>query len=61
MRIGEFIQVNPDIYVVGLREGSMLRAEGISLKLLGPRPARIFRKGMPPRELTTEGDFSFLM
>lgn len=60
-RIEEFLELNPGIYVVGLREGTMFRVEGGSIELIGPRPARIFRKGSEPRELKAGEDFSFLL
>jgi dipeptidase E len=60
-RIEEFIELNPDVYVVGLREGTMLRIENKKIRLYGPRMARIFKKGMPPSELGDEDDFSFLL
>jgi dipeptidase E len=37
--------------VVGLREGTLLRVEGESVRLLGVRPARIFRSGQDPLEV----------
>jgi dipeptidase E len=61
MRIEEFIEANPGIYVVGLREGTMLLVEGRSIQLLGPRPARIFKKGSEPMEIDPGGDLSFLI
>lgn len=60
-RIQEFLAVNPDVTVVGLREGSMLLREGNLLSLLGNRNARIFRKRETPIELNTSDDFSFLL
>jgi dipeptidase E len=60
-RIQEFIEINPGIYVVGLREGTMLWLENESLKLLGPRKARVFLKGKKPRELGEKDDFGFLL
>jgi len=59
-RIEEFIEVNPDIYVAGLREGTMLIIEDKKIRLAGPRKIRIFKKGMTPLELGTEDDLSFL-
>lgn len=52
-RILEFITYNPDVYVVGLREGSMLQITGgetndrteSHIKLWGEKPARIFHYG----------------
>jgi dipeptidase E len=60
-RIEEFLEVNPSITVVGLREGTMLKLENKSLKLIGSRSARIFKKGIAPKELNTDDDFSFLL
>lgn len=60
-RIEEFLEINPDMYVVGLREGTMLHVENDQIHLIGNRPARIFKKGIPPFELSSRDDFSFLL
>ena len=60
-RIAEFIQVNPNVSVVGLREGSMLRIEGSTIKLLGDKDARIFQKGKEPADYNTEASLHFLL
>ena len=60
-RIREFIEINPDVSVVGLREGTMFRLEDRQLYLVGEKPARIFRKGVDPQELDASADFSFLL
>lgn len=60
-RIFEFIEMNPKIRVVGLREGTMLRIEDDKIRLIGPKPARIFLKGYQPRETDTNKDLSFLL
>ncbi len=60
-RINEFIEVNRDIFVVGLREGTMFLHDDKDLVLMGTRNARIFRYGQNPLELTGEDDFSFLL
>ena len=60
-RIKEFIELNPYIYVVGLREGTMLRVEGNRIKLLGNKEARIFKKGIDFYELGNKDDFSLLL
>jgi len=60
-RIEEFLEVNPEITVVGLREGTMLKCENNSIKLIGSRNARIFKKGMHPEELSENDDFGFLL
>lgn len=59
-RIEEFIEVNSNIWVVGLREGTMLLIENNKTDLIGPRNARIFRKFHQPLELGEGADFSFL-
>lgn len=61
MRIREFLEVNRNIYVVGLRESTMLRIEGDDMELIGPRNARIFKYGQAPVELSGEDDFNFLL
>ncbi|HAQ19360.1 MAG TPA: dipeptidase PepE [Prolixibacteraceae bacterium] len=60
-RIEEFLEINTEIYVVGLREGTMLYVEDNKMKLIGNRTARIFRKGSAPIELGSEDDFGFLL
>lgn len=60
-RIEEFIEVNREIYVAGLREGTMFILEDRKLTLTGPRNARIFRYGSQPVEVTPGGDLSFLL
>lgn len=60
-RLQEFIELNPDVNVVGLREGSILRIDGGSIVLLGNLTARLFRRGQPPREYGIKDDLSFLL
>jgi len=60
-RIEEFIEVNRDIFVAGLREGTMFLLEGRKLSLIGPRNARIFTYGSEPKEVIPGGDLSFLL
>ena len=60
-RIDEFIEVNRGMYVVGLREGSILRVEHEHLQLLGERPARLFKYGKTASELNPGDDIDFLL
>lgn len=60
-RIEEFLEINPDIYVAGLREGTMLKLENNNLTLIGDRNCRIFKKGKTPVELSAKDDFNFLL
>lgn len=48
-RILEFVEVNPDLTVVGLPEGDLLKVEGGRTGLVGSFPAKIFRRGQEPR------------
>ncbi len=60
-RINEFLVVNPDMYVTGLRGGTMFLVEDSKIRLIGDRPCRIFKKGEEPKELTNKDDFNFLL
>lgn len=60
-RIMEYIEVNRSVYVVGLREGSILRIENGTINLIGEKAARIFRHGTPTCEVQPGEDLSFLL
>jgi dipeptidase E len=60
-RINEFLEINPDCYVAGLREGTMFKIEDDKIDLIGDRSCRIFKKGSKPKELAAGDDFSFLL
>jgi dipeptidase E len=49
-RIEEFLAVNRDITVIGLREATLLQVEGGKIELKGSRPMRIFKYGKEPEE-----------
>jgi dipeptidase E len=49
-RIEEFLAVNRDITVIGLREATLIQVEGDKCELKGSRPMRIFRFGEEPEE-----------
>jgi len=57
-RILEFLEVNQDIRVMGLREGGMLRVEEKQMTLIGDKPVRLFEYGKKPVELHAKEDFS---
>jgi len=60
-RINEFLELNPDVFVAGLREGTMLKLNNEHLELVGNRPCRIFKKGQEPKELSAGDNFNFLL
>jgi dipeptidase E len=60
-RIEEFIEANPETYVAGLREGTVLLRENATLRLFGTRTLRVFKKGLSPSEFGASDDVSFLL
>ncbi len=60
-RIEEFLAVNQDTTVVGLREGCLLLFENDTLHLKGNKSMRIFRHNTAPREVDPGSDLSFLL
>ena len=60
-RILEYIEANRSRYVVGLREGCMLRINDSGIELIGSRPMRIFHKGIETYEVQPGDNIEFLM
>jgi len=60
-RIVEFLQVNQDKTVVGLREGTLLHYENDNLVLIGSTKAKIFRHHKVQLELGSNDNFNFLI
>ena len=60
-RIQEFIEIKRDIYVAGLREGTMFWIENKKIRLIGDRSCRIFHYGHEPKELSSSDNFEFLL
>ncbi|NNE70451.1 MAG: dipeptidase PepE [Rhodothermales bacterium] len=58
-RLLEFCRVNPQVPVVGLREGSAILVDGGAPRLLGNRTARIFRGTDEPAELESGSTLEF--
>ena len=61
MRLQEFILTNRNMYVAGLREGTLLRIENNNIELLGKKSCRIFRYGQNPTEINPGEKLNFLM
>ncbi|MFB0923988.1 MAG: dipeptidase PepE [Vicingaceae bacterium] len=57
-RLLEFLEVNPSISVIGLREGTMLKIEHGNINLIGDREARVFKHKKEFYELNSDDDFS---
>ncbi|MCF8367333.1 MAG: dipeptidase PepE [Bacteroidales bacterium] len=60
-RIEEFLTVNRNMTVVGLREASLLWVEDDKIELKGKKPMRLFKFGQEPRELEVGSDIGFLL
>ena len=60
-RINEYLEANRSRYVVGLREGCMLRINDEGIQLIGSRPMRIFKKGIATYEVQPGDDIEFLI
>jgi len=61
VRIKEFTELNPDVYVFGLPESTLLKLEDDNLQLIGSRTARLFKKGEDVRDVHATDDLSFLL
>jgi len=60
-RIEEFLAVNREEVVVGLREATLLQVEGSSMQLKGSRPMKVFRHRAASEEFQPGDDVSFLL
>lgn len=61
VRILEFIEANPDMYVAGLREGCRFLVEDGKIELLGSKSLRVFKKGKDIQEYQPGADLQFLI
>lgn len=50
-RITEFLALNQEVIVAGLREATALHVDGKEIELLGARNMRLFRYGKEPQEI----------
>lgn len=60
-RLNEYIAVNPGRFVVGLRDGSLLRIQDSTIKLIGAHGARVFLKGRDARDYKAGESVQFLL
>lgn len=60
-RIEEFLELNRNVWVTGLREGTMFSLENKNLQLIGSRPVKIFRYGRFPFEKEPGENLNFLL
>lgn len=61
-RLIEFLKINKNIWVAGIREATALSLENGKLKLVGrPNKMKVFRANTETKEYTLEEDINFLM
>ena len=60
-RIKEYLEANRSRYVVGLREGCMLRINDEGIELIGSRSMRVFKKGRETFEVQPGENIDFLI
>jgi dipeptidase E len=60
-RIEEFLVINREVAVVGLREATLLEVDGDKIELKGAKQMRLFRFGEEPQEFNPGDDIGFLL
>jgi len=60
-RIEEFLVVNNNVYVAGLREGTLLSIMDHKIELKGSRPMRVFKFGSATKEYSPGSNIQFLL
>ncbi|MCL2413530.1 MAG: dipeptidase PepE [Bacteroidales bacterium] len=61
-RIKEFMVINPNVYVAGLREATALVVKGDTIKLVGrEKNLRVFKFGQETKEYAIGSDIGFLL
>ncbi len=60
-RLFEYLAVNRNTTIAGLREGCLFWIEGNIIQLKGKRSLRVFRYGKEPEEFESGSDVSFLL
>lgn len=60
-RIREYLELNPESLVVGLKEGTMLKIIDENVKLIGNKTMKIFRKDLPTLEYDSNSSIDFIM
>lgn len=59
-RIREFLVANPEMVVVGLKEGCMLCIDNDDIKYIGSKTIKVFRKNEPTLEFDKNANLDFL-
>lgn len=60
-RLEEFMVINNNVYVAGLREGTLLSIVDSSIELKGTKPMRLLKHGQNPKEFNPGQDIGFLL
>lgn len=60
-RLAEFLMMNPELQVIGLPEGMLMRREGDLLTIEGTGTARLYQSGKATVEVAKGTDLSYLL
>lgn len=60
-RIEEYIQLNPQTYVVGLPEGCLLRIDNENVSWIGDKRGKLFLKDEPAKTISGKDNLQFLL
>jgi len=60
-RIKEYLELNNDKIVVGLKEGTMLKIEKQAVHLIGNKTLKVFRKDVPTLEYDANSSLDFIL
>lgn len=60
-RLNEYIEVNRDVKVIGLQEGCILWKEGSELRMIGDKPAKVYRYGKKVSKVMENSDLRFML
>lgn len=60
-RLMEYLEVNQNIYVVGLHEGTLLKLEQNTIKLVGDKPIKVFKFGNEIKDYDSSANLDFLL
>lgn len=60
-RIEEYLVINNNVFVVGLREGTLLSIADQKIELKGQRPMRVFKFGINTKEYNPGSNIDFLL
>jgi dipeptidase E len=61
VRLKEFLHLNPEKIVLGLKEGSILQIEDNNISILGNKTVKVFRHNLPTLEYDANSSLDFVL